>query len=278
MDWQLSWQPLKDAKGYRVEVGNDRKLDVLLWEQVVVEPRVNLPDLNDGSYWVRIRGVDSQDLEGNSVIGVIVLDRHPQPPQSLNPGDGELLRGGPIELQWSAVDQAHGYRLEVAIDQAFEDIIVKVEIEGLTHYRVMGITKPGSYYWRVSAISGAGELGPAGVVRFWQLRPTIDPPELSVTAGEEVIVASWQKLNPECRYHVQLAHDAQFKQIELDQIVTENNISFAQIYSQLRHLRVSVVEADGYQGPWSSVHKIDPLLGVSVWVVPASLFFGLLLF
>jgi hypothetical protein len=89
-------------------------------------------------------------------------------------------------------------------------------------------------------------------------------------------VSSWQPLNPNYRYHVQLAHDPEFTQLEFDQVVSTNGHSFDHIYSQLRHLRVRAVDSDDHHGPWSSVHKVDPLLGKSVWFVPISTILGLL--
>ncbi|MES9863017.1 MAG: FecR domain-containing protein [Candidatus Thiodiazotropha sp. LLP2] len=276
MDWQLGWQNIEGSSKYRVEVSDNQQLEVLLWEKVVTDLHVSVPELPDGDYWVRIRGIDSDGLEGNSAVERIVFDRHPLPPQSLSPADGEMLQSGDIELKWDRAAHASGYLMEVATDQAFEDIVVKRDVEDIDHIKLTDITKPGTYFWRVSAKSEDGELGPAGVVRSWHLRSELEPPDVIVTVSDEQVVGSWQQLDPDHRYHVQVAHDADFKHLELDQVTSKNEIAIEHIYSQLRYLRVSAVDVDDYQGPWSSVHKIDPLLGISVWIVPTSLIYGLL--
>ena len=277
LDWRLSWAPIKDAASYRVEVSDDRQLDVLLWEQLTADPHIVLPELADGDYWIRVRGADSDGLEGNSAVKSIILDRYPQPPVSLNPPDGEVMRGGDVALQWAASDTADSYRLEIATDQAFENVVFKLEETDLTQFQVTDITEPGTYYWRISAIAGDDEVGPAGVVRSWRLRPELEQLNVEVKVMPDKLIGSWRKAGPEQRYHVQLAHDSDFNELELDEVITEPEISFKPIYSQVRYLRVSVVETDDYRGPWSSVRQIDPLLGIEVWIVPASFILGLLL-
>lgn len=276
LDWQLGWQKLAGAKNYRLEVSDNQQLDILLWEQVVTDHQLSLPDLPDGDYWVSVRGIDADGLEGSNTVKRLILDRHPQPPQSLSPADGEMLQGGDIELKWDRPDYASGYLLEVATDQAFEDIVIKREVEDVDHIKLTDISEPGTYYWRVAAKSDSGELGPAGIVRSWRLRSELEPPGVTMVVTEERVMGSWQQLDSDHRYHVQIAHDPDFNHLELDQVVSKNEIEIEHIYSQLRYLRVCVVDEDDYQGPWSDVHKIDPLLGISVWIVPASLIYGLL--
>ncbi|MCG8011351.1 MAG: hypothetical protein JAY64_06575, partial [Candidatus Thiodiazotropha weberae] len=166
--------------------------------------------------------------------------------------------------------------LEVADDQTFENILYKKETDDKGQFEVTELKQPGRYFWRVSAIAEDGEVGPSGAIRSWRLRADMESPNVIVTAKEAHVASHWQPLNPNYRYHVQLAHDADFKQLEFDQIITANEQTFDHIYSQLRYLRVCAVDEDDYHGPWSSVHKVDPLLGKSVWIVPINTIMGLL--
>jgi hypothetical protein len=274
--WQLSWQPLEGAKSYRAEISSNRNFSVLQWEAVVTETQMELPDLSDGGYWLRVRGIDDVGLEGNSSVQQLLLDRYPQPPESLSPADGEMLNLDGIELKWQLLSDVKGYLLEVARDQTFEEIVYKKQTDDKGKLLLTELSQPGIYYWRVSAIAEDGELGPPGPIRSWQLRADIEAPVVAVTATDDYVVSSWQPLNPNYRYHVQLAHDPDFTQLEFDQIVSANSQSFDHIYSQLRYLRLCAVDDDDYHGPWSSVHKVDPLLGKSVWIVPISTLLGLL--
>ncbi|MEW8239252.1 MAG: FecR domain-containing protein [Candidatus Thiodiazotropha taylori] len=276
LQWQLSWQSLDGANSYRAEISSSADFDVLQWEAVVQEPQVKLPDLADGDYWFRVRGIDEVGLEGNSAVQSLLLNRHPQPPTSLSPADDEMLDVAGVELKWQQISDVRGYLLEVAADHSFEEIVFKKEIDDKGEFVVTELTQPGRYFWRVAAIAEDGEVGPSGAIRSWRLRADIEAPNVVVTATEAHVASSWQALKPGYRYHVQLAHDADFEQLEFDQIISANEQTFAHIYSQLRYLRVCAVDEDDYHGPWSSVQKVDPLLGKSVWIVPISTIMGLL--
>ena len=277
LNWRLDWMPIKGASGYRVEISEDQQLDVLNWEQVTASPFSVLPELADGDYWIRVRAVDPDGLEGKSVVKAMTLDRYPLPPLSLNPPDGEVVRGADFALEWAASGAADRYRLEIATDQAFENVVFALEETDLTQYRVTDLKESGTYYWRVSAIAEDDEIGPAGVVRSWKSGQALEQLSVEVEVMPDKLVGSWRQAGPGQRYHVQLAHDPDFEELELDEVITESEVSFEQIYSQVRYLRVSVVEADGYRGPWSNVRQIDPLLGMEVWIVPVSFILGLLL-
>lgn len=153
VNWRLTWLSIEGAVNYRVEISADQELDVLLWDQLVTQPHVTLPEFDDGRYWIRVRGIDDNGLEGNSRMGSIILDTQPQPPVSLNPPDGAVQRGGSAELQWTASEDADRYLLEIATDEVFQQIVHKVTDLDVTHYQPSGISEPATYYWRITSIS-----------------------------------------------------------------------------------------------------------------------------
>ncbi|MCU7882691.1 MAG: FecR domain-containing protein [Candidatus Thiodiazotropha sp. (ex Lucinoma annulata)] len=277
LNWQLNWEPIKDAINYRVEISANQELDVLIGEEVTPHPRFTLPDLLDERYWVRIRGIDSDGLEGKSVVQSILFDTQPQPPISLNPPVDSVLRANAAELQWTASADAERYMLEIATDPAFENTVLKLADIDTTHYQTTGITEPATYYWRVTSIAANNELGPAGVVRSWQLKAVPDAVDSTVLAKDDLLVASWRQGSPEQKYQVQLAHEPEFKDIELDEVTVEPEISFEQRFGQVRYLRVRIIEADGYQGPWGSVQRIDPPPDNGIWIVPTIFALGVFL-
>ncbi|MEJ2611714.1 MAG: FecR domain-containing protein [Candidatus Thiodiazotropha sp.] len=278
LDWQLSWEPLKDASSYRVELSNHQQLEVLQWEGIIAEPHIVLPDLPDQKYWVRVRGIGTDGLEGQSVVQEIIFNRHPQPPVLLNPHNGEVLHSSKAELQWETSAEAESYRLEIATDKRFKDIALLVEDLKLSNYSVTELTRSGTYYWRVIALDADKNLGPASEERSWLYRPVPNKLELSTKLKGDTFIGSWARVGDQQRYRVQLAHDVDFKDLEIDKVIAEPEISSELIYSQLRYLRVCVVDSDGYQGPWSDVKPIDPMLGKSILILPISFILSLLFF
>ena len=221
LHWPLSWQAINGARTYRVEISTDQTFDVLLWEQLVNNARAALPDLPDGNYQVRVRGIDKRGLEGKSTVHPLLIDTHPQPPVPLQPREGKILRGVSAELQWSASADAHRYQLEIATDEAFEQIVLsQADLDG-TRYKTTGITEPGTYYWRVASVAADGELGPTGAARFWHLKPLPEKIEPAIEPEDDRLVASWPQVSPDQTYQVQLAFDRYFTDLEIDEITAQ---------------------------------------------------------
>lgn len=274
IDWRLRWDAIEGAVNHRIEVSRDRELAVLIWDQLSDQTSLPLPELEDGRYWVRVRGIDANGLEGKSRVASVLLDAQPQPPLSLNPPDNAVVRGVATVLEWSKSETADTYLLEIAMDDGFEQIVQRVKDLRASRYATEGITRPGVYYWRVASIHNS-EPGPPGVVRSWQVKPDLEAVESAIASTDEEVTASWGKAGAGQRYHVQMALDADFKQIELDEFTSESQISFNQLHGQVRYLRVRAVDTDGYTGPWGSVQHIEPPPDQGIWAVPVLFILGL---
>lgn len=268
LNWPLTWKAIAQAQSYRVEIGVDKTFDVLVWEQLVNQARIPLPDVADGEYQIRVRGIDQHGLEGKSIVKSLRIDVHPQPPVPLLPQEGKTLRGVAAELQWTASADAEKYLLEIAADESFEQIVLRQPDLGSTRYETSGIVKPGTYHWRVTSIAPDGEFGPAGAPRFWHLKPVPEKVEPAVASEEDRLVASWPSASPQQTYQAQLAFNREFTDLEFDQTLSEPRISFDQLNGQVRYLRVRSIEPDGYHGPWGTVQRIDPPPDPTAWIVP----------
>ena len=273
----LTWQAIKKAAGYRVEIAAEKTIDTLVWEQVVPHARIALPDLPDGAYLIRVRGVDALGLEGINTVKPLLIDTHPQPPVSLTPQEGKTLRGVTAELQWTVSADADKYLLEIAADKAFEQVLLRQPDLKSTRFRTDGISEPGTYYWRVTSIAADGELGPTGGVRVWNLKPLPEKVEPAVESEDDRLIASWPRVTPDQSYQVQLAHDRGFEDLEIDETTSEPTIGFTRPSRGVRYLRVRSIEPDGYQGPWGTVQRIDPPSDAGAWIVPLVGVLGFLL-
>ncbi len=73
-----------------------------------------------------------------------------------------------------------------------------------------------------------------------------------------------------------MAQDPGFREITLDNTVSEPQLSFEPVLGQVRYLRVRGIEPDGYQGPWGAVQKIDPLPDDTAWWIPVIAVLGII--
>ncbi|MBV2093481.1 MAG: FecR domain-containing protein [Candidatus Thiodiazotropha sp.] len=275
IDWQMDWEDIEGAVNYRIEISADQAFTVLAWDQITSQSHLTLAELADNRYWIRVRGIDVNGLEGRGRVAGFVLDAQPQPPLSLNPPDGAVRRGGDVELQWTISENAERYLLEIATDEDFQQIVERVADLQTARYQVQQISEPGTYYWRVTSILG-NEPGPPGVVRSWQLKPSIGAVDSTIEEIDKEVTASWESGDPDHRYQVQIALDPEFKDVETDRLTEHSEVSFPQLRGQVRYLRVRAIDSDGYQGPWGSVQRIEPPFDRSVWTIPVLFILGLL--
>lgn len=273
----ISWEPVKDAMQYRIEVTADNSFNTILWQQFSPYLHASLPDLNDGLYFIRVRAVDNLGLEGNSSVHPVRLDAHPQPPIQLQPATAYISRGKPPELLWTASSEADKYQLEIAADKDFKDILLKQDQMDVTQFVATDLSQTGRYYWRMNSIAADGEVGPPGTIRSYEIKPLPAKVEADIdTSGEGELVASWHAGTSEQTYQVQLANDPDFSDLESDQVIDEPSISFEAVSAQIRYLRVRALEADGYQGPWGATQQIAPLPDDTFWLIPLLGFLGLI--
>ena len=256
--WPLTWEPIADAVRYHTEVASQADFSLILWERYSDGARTPLPDLADGSYFVRVRAIDDLGIEGLDRHQRIEIDARPQPPAPLDPQDGAAVRIPTPKLSWTDSAEAASYRLQLATDPEFTRL--KLDQDRLTTTSQQTSALPlGSYHWRLASISASGEQGPFGPPRTFEIKPLPEKPEASLSSDKEKVVASWQAGAEGQTYQVQVAEDREFKTLLHDETLAEPQLELPQVKGMLRYLRVRIVEPDGYQGPWGAVQKIDPL-------------------
>jgi mannose-6-phosphate isomerase-like protein (cupin superfamily) len=110
----------------------------------------------------------------------------PDPPRSETPADrAEILHGvvtPRIELSWSGSSSLSGYRIQIATDTAFEEIVFENTLQAPRFLH--GNLDPGLYYWRVSGLEDEVE-SLFGSTRSFRVTQDLDPPLLEVAIPEE---------------------------------------------------------------------------------------------
>ncbi len=274
----ILWQPIKDAVQYRVELSNNSQFNTLIWEQLSHYNRAALPELDDGSYYLRVRGIDSQGFEGRDTIKKLMQDARPQPPVQLKPDIDAVLRGKAPILQWTNLTDAKSYRLKIASDEGFQQLLLTKDGLTDTRFNTLELSEPGSYYWQLNSIAADGKVGPEGTIRHYEIRPMPEKVQVQLAAPDDgKLVATWPQEREGLNYQVQLSEEDTFSVLEMDVKTNEAQLAFDAISGQARYLRVRAIETDGYQGPWGSIQRVDPLPDDTWWWVPTLGIFGFLL-
>jgi hypothetical protein len=122
-----------------------------------------------------------------------------------------------VQLAVNKMEQARGYRVQIATDAQAQNIIAEGRVVD-TAYKVDGLMD-GNYFSRVTAFDAAGLEGLPAVFPF-TLKARPEPPftvSPKAKLRAESVNFAWTEATDALGYRLQLASDAEFKQILIDQ-------------------------------------------------------------
>lgn len=109
------------AIGYRVFVSPREDFRVVPSETVVNRAVFPLQELVDGTYFLRVRGIDDIGLEGRDTVARMMFRLRADAPRTLAPPAGQKVFGTSVEFLWAADPEAESYLLDLAKDAAFRE-------------------------------------------------------------------------------------------------------------------------------------------------------------
>ena len=263
---------IKDASVYRVQIADTERFDALRYDALVDNPYVRGVDLPDGTYVLRMRGVDDSGLEGLDGYHKFVVDARPEPPVLLEPPEGALISRDSWVLEWAEPEEAVSYHLQVAASPAFTSLLIEVEDIQENRFVLSEGLEPGIYHWRIATLDQSGEKGPFGDPQSFKrlaAAPATEPPSIA----EDRVVFRWSAGLPGDSFEFQLARDRNFKQIVEEIVVTEPTHSIDRPESGIYYLRVRTLDADGDPGPYIKPQRLKiPVESYLPYVITGLLF------
>jgi hypothetical protein len=267
--------PVAGAIAYRLQLSADPLFATLLVDRTEPVPSFRLPaELADGPYYLRVRAIDVNGLEGLEAALPIELDAHPEPPALISPRDRSRVRDAQPSFRWAEPTNAAAYRFRLAPASAPEvPIIVRDDLRG-GRFTTEGVLAPGEYAWQVATVAANGDVGPFGdPVAFTRVEPPPVPrPEVGEASSERLVI----RLPPGdegATYHVQLARAVDFADLAFEARIAEPEVTIPHLYPARYYLRVRITEADGFEGPFSPPQRIDvrPTRWWPIFAIPAAL-------
>jgi hypothetical protein len=173
---ELPFNALTGAVSYRLSLAANERFTPVLQEQILRDPVLRLGQLADGSYFLRVRGIDDIGLEGRDTTLRMKVRVRAASPDPINPPDNAKSRESTLEFTWIPSVDAAGYIFQLARDSQFVDRVGDWPNLTEVRHRVPDLP-PGSYYWRVAAQLGKKQS-------LWSEARRVDvvpPPAVSAT-------------------------------------------------------------------------------------------------
>ncbi|MBL8000049.1 MAG: hypothetical protein JNL32_15610, partial [Candidatus Kapabacteria bacterium] len=150
----------------------------------------------------------------------------------MSPPDAEELRTDSTKLQWMKVNSATAYRLQVATDADFTELIVNDSTVKDTTYTLRKLKNVSSYYWRAMAKTptmGWGEYSPVYTfnVKILPLPIGLIAPADKAKLSSKSIPFSWNPSPaPIEEYYFEIATDTIFLDLIHYRSLTETSYTF----------------------------------------------------
>lgn len=263
--WQ--WEMLPGAQAYRAQVIAADDDTRLLLDGRFEGPAARWPDLPDGRYRLRVRGLDAQGLEGRDAVLPFVLKARPEPPFTIGPAAGARAYGPQADFRWARSSAAQRYRLQVAPTPDFATPVF--DAADLAEPARTVPLPPGIWHWRVASIAAGDDAGPFGDAQSFEQRaipasPALEPPQ----PRDDGVLLRWPAPRDGAQVEFQVARDAGFANPVLAQKTDAAEALLAAPEPGTYFLRARTVEADGFEGPWGAVQQVEVPRSRWWWLLP----------
>jgi hypothetical protein len=141
-----------------------------------VDYATNTLTLNNPRSWVsgakiyyfrsdRYQG-NGPDMGAHEFGGASPISGAPVPPALVSPADGATQSTPSVTFNWSPVDGTTSYRLQVATDSAFTNIVLDQVGIAETNFQATGLRSGVTHHWHVAASNATGASPWSGCSRF----------------------------------------------------------------------------------------------------------------
>lgn len=252
---RFSWQRNEAARSWRAQVATDADFSQPLFETLTDEPAVEWDGaLPDGRYFLRLRAVDADGLEGLNRDHPFELDLRPIPPQLTAPTQGQRSYDGNVSFAWGLPEEAHGFVLQLSPTSHFGRDVQEVRLDAVNRHQVQ--LPPGTWYWRMASLDEKGERHLWGPPQSFEVRPLPAAPTVAEPRLETGMAhLAWLPVAGAERYELELAKTPDFE-VAVAQHQSATNQASLPLKPGRYHWRVRGLEADGQAGAWSQSSRI----------------------
>lgn len=239
---------------YRVQIGRDERFQDVLAEDLGRDGMARFVNLADGPYWLRVRAVAGNGLEGRDAVRAFTLKARPEPPIALQPRPKGKIRGEDLSLRWTQPQDAATYRLELRRADTGEILgqWQNVAAAEFVPPRKLGV---GEYIWRLASTRQDGDQGPWSDDYRFSIKPAQTPADPPAIEWDRVHFA-WTG-EPGQRFDLEVAQDAGFASPLLRRQLAETQADIERPADGRYFLRLRAIDGDGYVGPWTAAQAFE---------------------
>ncbi|HPO64268.1 MAG TPA: fibronectin type III domain-containing protein, partial [Candidatus Kapabacteria bacterium] len=159
----FDWEEVAGATSYTLQLASNANFDVPIYENTeIIETELLLPESvvlnNNERYFWRVNAFNGTITSFWSKTLNFITEGESLPvPSLLNPENGVENYLTSFVFEWTGYLAASGYHLQVATDEAFENILINEPNYPGTSYVVSGLSLNTQFFWRVMMVNPCSE-------------------------------------------------------------------------------------------------------------------------
>jgi predicted phage tail protein len=263
---KLTWNAVTTATGYFLEVSKNLDFSTLVIDnKTLITNEFTVSGLEEDTfYYWRVR---SSNLAGNSPYSSVRTFRTIKPvtipniPTLLSPSDAAQEIFIVPKLEWTLVNGAKTYWVQLSKDINFETILLENESLTVNSLKINDLEEGETYYWRVSA---GNEAGNSAFSTIWSFKtrisldppsvPTLESPSDKDTGLATTLKLTWTIISKADDYAIEISTNQNFSSIISSNFsLTENQFTISDLQEQTQYFwRVRASNSAGVS-EWSPI-------------------------
>lgn len=274
---KMTWNAVTIATGYTLEVSKNPDFSTLVIDnKTLTTNEFTVSGLEeDTSYYWRVRASNSA---GNSPYSLVRTFRTVKPitipniPTLLSPSDAAQEISIVPNLEWTLVNGAKTYRVQLSKDSNFGTVLLDNASVTVNSLRINDLEEGVTYYWRVSA---GNEAGNSAFSTIWNFKtrilldppiaPTLESPSDQNTGLATTLKLTWSLISEADKYGIEVSTSQDFSSIISSNFaLTDNEFTVSGLQEETKYFwRVRASNSAGVSGwspTWSftTKEKINP--------------------
>jgi hypothetical protein len=246
----LSWQPSIEATSYRLQLSTSLTFSTTVFDQSNItgtsQPISGL--INNTLYYWRVNATNgcgtsnySEPFSFTTIVGI---------PDLVSPTNGATNQPLSLTLSWGAVTGAATYRIQVATDNSFTNLIVNDPTVTGTTKQVDHLMDGTQYFWRVNATNVGGTSDFSVTFDFRTMAvpgvPVLVSPSNGATNQILSLTLLWNAVTGAATYRIQVSTSSTFSTTVFDQSITDTSLRISGLVNNtLYYWRVNATNIGG---------------------------------
>ena len=231
----FDWSDITDAANYELQVDNIDSFDSpdIDENNLTSSTYTASSSLADGKYYWHVRAKDSAGNWGgwSGTWSFTIDTKAPAAPTLSSPSDGSTTNNETPTFEWSDINDAANYELQVDDKENFlsrPDMVIADSNSTSSTYTASDITD-GTYYWRVRAKDSAGNWSRWSDIWSFTVdtqgpqAPTLLKPDNESTIPDSTPEFRWDKVEGADKYELEVDNSSSFTGPEIHKTSLEDS-------------------------------------------------------